>query len=343
MSDVLFDRLKSLGEELIIQMIESEQQESLTLDFKANVEKPGEPLFENEGKKLTKTGRRTLAKAASAFANSMGGVLVIGIDCRAIEGIDCARQITPIPFLSRALSTINNELHSITVPPIGGIEAMHIPIEGGSSGLIVLSIPRSARRPHRSSATGAKSYYKRSGTSTVEMEHYEIEEAFLSNLAPELVLTFAIISSGSGGSGAEPGERKFSFVAQIIAENFGGGLAKHIFFQCQQEHHVLRQFGEAFNPSKNQIGVVDGVQQVALPSDLVVHPGTKRIIEKFPIEAFFNKETNEMRVGDLRCKANSAHLFEFVFLISAEGMRQKRQTVEFELRELISSGTIPAK
>lgn len=343
MAEILFDRLKSEGIQLINDLIESEYQETLTLDFKANVYEPGDPLFGNESKKLTKSGRKVIAKAASAFANSMGAVLILGVDCRDIDGVDCARKITPIDYLPKALSTINNELHSITVPPISGIEAISIPIPDGNSGLIAVSIPRSARRPHRSSAVGARSYFKRSGTSTVEMEHYEIEEAFLSNSSPDLSLRISVRSAGSGGPGAEPGERLYRFQADIITENCGGGIAKHIFFQCHHDHRILRTFGRVHDPSKNLIGIVDGALQVALPTETVVHPETKRIIESFPIEVFFHAENNELRIGDLNCDASAKRSIEFNFLISAEGMRQKEQTVEIELSELISSGHIPIK
>ena len=82
MTATIFERLKSEGIQMILEMIESEFQETLTLDFKANLPHPADPLFANDGKKLTKSGRKVIAKAASAFANSMGGVLVLGVDCR---------------------------------------------------------------------------------------------------------------------------------------------------------------------------------------------------------------------------------------------------------------------
>ncbi len=337
MAEPLFENLRSLGAQLIEEMIEGGHQETLTLDFKANVENPGNPLFGNEGKKLTKTGRKTLAKAASAFANSMGGILILGVNCRSIEGVDCAQEITPIPNLSKALSTINNELHSVTIPSIGGIEAIPIPINDGSSGLIAVSIPRSDRRPHRSSAVDARSYFKRSGTSTVEMEHYEIEQAFMSNSAPELFLSLLVSTASSGGPGALQGERLYRFVAKIIAENIGGGIAKHIFLQCRHTQGVLRHFGGAYDPSKNGVGVVEGALQVALPGETVIHPGTKRIIESFPIEAFIHRDTNKIRIGKFSYDSNSTMSFKFNFAVSAEGMRQNHQTVEVALSELVPS------
>lgn len=343
MTETIFERLKSEGIQMIYEMIESEFQETLTLDFKANLSNPADPLFANEGKKLTKSGRKSIAKAASAFANSMGGTLILGVDCRSIEGIDCAREITPIPHLARALSTINNELHSITVPSISGIEAMSLVVDGESSGLIAVSVPRSDRRPHRSNAADARSYFKRSGTSTVEMEHYEIEDAFLSNQSSDLSLELSLRSAGSGGGRAEPGERPYHFEAQVLAANRGGGLAKHLFFQCRHDQGVLSGFGGRHATSIDQIGVVDGAWQVSLSSKVFVHPGTKRIIESFPITVFFCADTNQVRIGKTRYDANSIQLFEFDFSVSAEGMREKHQTVEIQLRELISCGKIPAR
>lgn len=296
MSNDLFERIKTQGVTLIEQMIESEQQESLTLDFKANYYAPREPLFENNGKRLTKTGRKTIAKAASAFANSMGGILIIGVDCRKIDGVDCAKEITPILEISRAFSTINNELHSITTPAISGIEAIEIPIDDNLSGLIAINIPRSVRRPHRAMATGVKSYFKRSGSSTIEMEHFEIEEAFLSNVGPDIELSLELFSGGSGGPGALPNERRYIFNANVMGQNMGGGIAKHVFLQCHDSGGILKRFGGSYDASHNMVGVVDGTIQAALPTNFVVHPTTKRVIESFPLEVFYNNKEKRIRI-----------------------------------------------
>tara|TARA_R100000306_G_C4351173_1_gene130210 strand:+ start:27 stop:1067 length:1041 start_codon:yes stop_codon:yes gene_type:complete len=339
----IFERLKSEGINVIKEMIESEFQESLILDFKADLPHPADPFFSNEGKKLTKTGRKVIAKAASAFANSMGGVLIIGVDCRVIDGIDCAQRMTPISHLDRALSTINNELHSLTVPSIIGIEAISVH-DGKNSGIIAVFIPRTERRPHRSNAADARSYFKRSGTSTVEMEHYEIEDAFFSNQSPDLKAALSLRSAGSGGGGAEPGERAYHLYADIVVSNTGGGLAKHLFFQCRESEGVLKGFGRRHElTSVNQVGIVDGSFQVALPFDVFVHPGTKRILEFFPITMFFNSETNQVRIGKIRCDADSDRSLEFNFSIAAEGMRERKQTIKIELSNLIDCGKIPTR
>jgi len=343
MTRTIFERLKSEGIQLIKEMIDSGYQETLTLDFKAHLPSPADPLFANEGKKLTKSGRKTIAKAASAFANSMGGVLILGVDCRSIEGTDCAQKITPIPSLAKALSTINNEIHSITVPSISGIEAISVANDDGSSGLIAVFIPRSNRRPHRSNAADARSYFKRSGTSSVEMEHYEIEDAFLSNQSPDLSVELVPRSTGSGGVGAEPGERAYHFHVDVLVSNTGGGLAKHLFLQCRHDEGVSRGFGTRNKSSENQIGKVDGAWQVALPSKVFVHPGTRRVIEGFAITVFFSVDNNQVRIGNNRCDAESTESFEFRFSISAEGMREKHQTLELKLGDLISIGHLPVR
>ncbi|MFZ7093704.1 helix-turn-helix domain-containing protein [Primorskyibacter sp. 2E233] len=341
MTGTIFEKLKSEGIQMIHEMIESEFQETLTLDFKANLTHPADPLFANDGKKLTKSGRKVIAKAASAFANSMGGVLILGVDCRSVDGIDCARSITPIASLAKALSTINNELHSITVPSINGIEAISLVADGEGSGLIAVSVPRSDRRPHRSNAADARSYFKRSGTSTVEMEHYEIEDAFLSNQSPDLSVELTLRPTGSGGA-TETGERPYHFSVDVVVANTGGGLAKHLFLQCRHDEGVSRGFGSRHSASGNQIGIIDGAWQVALPSEVFVHPGTRRIIENFPITVFFCADTNKVRVGKVHCDANSFQSFMFDFCICAEGMRKKHQIIEIELGDLISCGQIPA-
>lgn len=343
MATPLFERLRSEGIDLIEEMIASEFQETLTLDFKANLSSPGDPLFSPDGRKLTKTGRKTISKAASAFANSMGGVLILGVDCRSDEGVDCARLITPIPNLSSALSTLNNELHSLTTPSVVGIEAISIADKQGNFGLIALSIPRSQRRPHRSNARDGRHYYKRSGTSSVEMEHYEIEDAFLSNQSPDLLLSTSISGVGSGGPGARQYERTYYAQVTILATNLGGGTAKSIFFECKNDPRLMNHFGSRHSRSSNQIGIVDGALQVAPPIDLIIHPGTKRRLESFQAILFHRQGSDEVRIDEEVFSAESESSFTFEFSISADGMRQKMQTIKFRVCDLVEQARIPVR
>ncbi|MEP3277251.1 MAG: ATP-binding protein [Stappiaceae bacterium] len=334
MTDTLIDRLKENGAVEVSRLVESETQESLTLDFKANVPESGDAYFASEGKKLSKLGRRSLSKAVSSFANSMGGLLLLGVDCRKNDGVDCAGKLTPIPHLSRSISTINNELHALTTPPINGIDAFDIPIDDTDTGYIAVTIPRSARRPHRVTATRAKSYYKRSGSSTVEMEHYEIEEAFLSNTGPDLTLFPRIVFAGRA-FGPFPDQVSLKFLLGIVAENRGGGLAKHVFLQGRKDLQILFEFGDFDGLSKNETSSVGSILQSAPPHDFVVHPGTQREIETIPMTLIYNKDSKRFSLGGKVFTPKTNQPLEFELTISAEGMRVREQSLVLQLSDLI--------
>ena len=66
-------------------------------------------------------------------------------------------------------------------------------------------------------------------------------------------------------------------------------------------------------------------------------------LEFFPITMFFNSETNQVRIGKIRCDADSDRSLEFNFSIAAEGMRERKQTIKIELSNLIDCGKIPTR
>lgn len=342
MAESLFDSLKMRGFDRINEMIDNEQQESLSLDFKTNVEGSGKPLFEKDGKKLSKDGRRILAKASSAFANSMGGVLILGVDCRPENGVDCARAIMPIKNLSTALSTINNVLHELTTPTVNGIEAISIPNVYGQKdeGLIAISVPRSKRRPHKAHATADKSYYKRAGSSTIEMEHYELEEAFLSNVGPNLELSVNIMEQPLM-SVNPPGVKIYGFRLDVLAKNLGGGIAKNLFLKIAAPLNFILKIGKIHQPSKSQVEVRDGFHFIALTGDFILLPNLERTIESVIIKVRFEESSNKLKIGTKEYEANSCQSIRLELGIAAEGMRIVNQSIEIELSELVRKGNIP--
>lgn len=78
-------------------------------------------MFTADGK-LAKDGRRAIAKALSAFSNSTGGVIVLGVECRKnAEGVDCAQSLDPIPAWRTALSSVSSSASDLLQPKNDGI------------------------------------------------------------------------------------------------------------------------------------------------------------------------------------------------------------------------------
>jgi hypothetical protein len=168
-----FDEAIAGGEALLQESILQEAQETLQLDFKGSaLGKPG-ALFTSDGK-LIKDGRRSISKALSAFSNSAGGLVVIGVDCRANgEGADIAQALDPVPNWKAALSAVSSAVGDLLQPKNDGIrvegrqspnsqpsdrwwkqtvEVLHRVAARARSLEVLLChaahVPRSERRPH---------------------------------------------------------------------------------------------------------------------------------------------------------------------------------------------------
>ncbi len=161
-------------------------QESLTLDFKLASE--GEVVFKEDGT-LTADGRKVIAKILSAFSNSAGGLVIFGVECKPVETVDCASRLVPVNNYQRAHSSLNSAVGDLLQPKNSGI-AVHAFASDDDplKGYLVIDVPRSDRRPHRSEAAKQKGYFKRSGSNSYEMEHYDIEDAFRRQASPDLEL-----------------------------------------------------------------------------------------------------------------------------------------------------------
>lgn len=168
----LFDRLIVEGEAGIDRLIEEAAQETLQLDFKRKeVDRNGE---------FSPNDRKILAEALSGFANSAGGLIVFGVYARkGQDQIDCAQSAYPISDIQRFYSEAKTEVGRLIQPRLDDVAIEIIPSERvAGSGYLLVYVPRSERRPHRSEAKNQKGYYKRVGDSFFEMEHYDIEDAF---------------------------------------------------------------------------------------------------------------------------------------------------------------------
>ena len=167
----LFEELVEQGEEGIERLVKERQQENIELDFKTKND-PARGNFE-------KSDKAVLGKALSAFSNSMGGIVIWGVDARpGIDDIDCAQSVSPISDIERFQSEAQTLVGQLLTPRHEGIRIEKIVSKRQpGAGYLLVSIQRSDRRPHRSEAAGDKQYYKRSGGSSVAMEHFDIEDA----------------------------------------------------------------------------------------------------------------------------------------------------------------------
>ncbi|AGB71063.1 MULTISPECIES: AlbA family DNA-binding domain-containing protein [Rhizobium] len=315
----MWDELVSGGEAAIERLLG--RQEDLTLEFKAHDLR--EPIFLDGS--LSPAGKKIFAKEASAFSNSAGGVIVFGVDCRSTHGIDQAERLTPISSLARAETSVRDAAAELLQPRHTGIEVVRIPsLADQASGYIIVRVPRSDRRPHRSEAKGQKEYFKRIGSRSYPMEHYDVEDAFRRTTAPILVLK----TSFDGAMNINVREMRYKF--QFGLSNEGEVSAKSISVQ------IWNLVGEAFGAlgyttSKNEISIYGGRHHISAPSDFVVHPGETRLFHEFQLILKRDPISGEVRSGSNPLRSGCIH---FSYAIGAENMRVVEQKCVLSDEEL---------
>lgn len=156
-------------------VLASGEQEHVSLDYKASLA-IGD---------WTDRNRNELAKDLCAFANSAGGIIVIGIGeiehkpAIIDEGVDTTRV---------SKEAIESALAARISPRIDGLTIKEIPNPTRANwSYFVIGIPRSNRAPHMCSPLHR--YYKRYNFECVPMEHYEVEDVRRRQSEPALTFT----------------------------------------------------------------------------------------------------------------------------------------------------------
>ena len=305
----LYDRLIEEGEAGIQRLIDERMQEGVQLDFKQKGD-PRQGTFDNNDKKI-------LAKAVSGFANSAGGLLVWGVNAKkGPDGVDCAQPPTaPIAQIELFLSEATTLVGQLIQPRHDGIH-IHAVSSAATpgAGYLLLYIERSERRPHRSEASGQKQYFKRAGDSFFEMEHYDIEDAFNRNLAPDLELVFLPEASVD--------------LLDIFIVNRTIGLQNNSENLAKFPYLIMYGLGNFELETSGLIGDgVHGLRHVRLQashqflggSDDVVHPRSILQVAKF--KTVFRK--NEGGIFTVNNQPIEMATAIFSYKIGCEGMRIK--------------------
>jgi hypothetical protein len=165
-------------------LITSGVPEGLTLDYKRS-----DSLSKDNSKRIE------LCKDVSAFANSAGGRLIIGVPEQnqvpqpLDSGVD-KKVITP--------EWIEQVLNSSIQPRIEGLQITQISAETGDDQVFyVIDVPQAtARAPHQAPD---KKYYRRFNFQSVPMEDYEIRDALRRATTPALSLRFEFNESPANG------------------------------------------------------------------------------------------------------------------------------------------------
>ena len=165
--------LKLENETDLKRLVTDQIRESLTLDYKASA-----ALGRSDKQ------RDELCKDVTAFANSAGGQIVIGVE---------ENKHVPSRVDDGAEPTITKEwveqvIDSRTQPRIEGLIITPIQLAKGLG--FVIAVPQAkSRAPHQAPD---KKYYKRQNFQCVPMEDYEIRDALRRATTPELFVALSI-------------------------------------------------------------------------------------------------------------------------------------------------------
>lgn len=313
----LYDQLVQEGEIGIDRLIAERTQESLQLDFKRKESELSGEFSTND--------RRILAQALSGFANSAGGLLIVGVDARpGDDRVDCAQEARPLSNIRKLLSDAQTEIGRLVQPRLEGVLVNALYSERSvGSGYLLIYVERSDRRPHRSEAKGQKAYYKRHGDSFFEMEHYDIEDAFSRTGSPRLELRHVIRQYMRSGNDCE-------FNINFYIKNVSDFIGKfpYIVFENGLNYTIPPYNDE--QPLKAE----RGVNTISLMggSDDVVHPYTEKHVAVL--------RTRFVRYGDhwVMSRTNGSIEIEINCLFGCEGSRALRQKLSLSAS---SFGLVP--
>jgi hypothetical protein len=243
--------------------ITNKQEEHLQLDFKTV-----------KHASLNSTDdKKNFAEALSGFANSSGGLIVWGINARKnADGIDCADSKKEIDNLPQFLSRLNALTGEAVNPLVDGVRHRGISTNG-DSGFAVTIVSESEITPHMAKC-GQQRYYKRSGDSFYQMEHYDLEDMFGRRKKAKLHVTTRIVRKR-----IQMGEAEFLIMVEL--RNSGKGTAKAPFLDLTLPQELkVNRYGIDGNGNFDIPRIATyhnlGRERFGGNSNVVIHPNTYR-------------------------------------------------------------------
>ncbi len=246
-------------------MIRDRKGEDLHLDFKT----VGSADLDR------RDDRKNLAIAVAGFANADGGLLVWGVDARPDrDGIDCAVEKQPIRPLTRFLARLNQLTADAASPVVDGVVHREIPLIGEDVGFAATLVPRSDSGPHMAKL-GEDRYYKRSGSSFVRMEHFDVEDMFGRRPRAVINLTHRVVRGG------EPGFPHYWNARVILGiGNAGRGVARAPYLGIQIPQEWRRYTFGIDGNERDGLGRLvsakdSGWTEYGASADFVIHSGAQ--------------------------------------------------------------------
>ncbi len=264
----LAETFDQLDWEAIESYVKLGQEENLHLDFKT---------VKNADMTAT-DDRRNLARSISGFANSNGGIIVCGVDARKnAEGVDCASGVAEISKPALMVSRLNTLTGDATSPIVDGIRHKAITNPKTSAGVVVTLVPETDSGPYMAKL-GEQRYFKRSGDSFYQMEHFDLEDMFGRRQKPSLEI---VLEEGMKENGTED--------LIVLLVNQGRAVARHAGFLMNFQNAEIVTVGQQMqnnmhiNAGRPVVGF-DNHTGVIHPSGIRMNLGAIRVRRKDPTQ-----------------------------------------------------------
>lgn len=230
--------------------------ESESLDYKGNPQ-PNEVL-------------KIWSEAVSGFANTGGGVVVWGLDCRDRNRVDAVCGLSlidnPLVFKSQLLGNI----HQTTNPPVQGIEIEIVDQGNGGPGFVVCLIPEGGSKPHRAEQAKNKPYLIRTGSSFVIPPPSLLRSMFFPVSNPDFEIG---IQPQWGANSIEGNAQKSHLMVRLVAtiKNVGSASADSLYVVCKSSSRTTWQSTLAWPGG----GMNDGSFAASMQN--LLHPGMESV------------------------------------------------------------------
>lgn len=324
----IHEALLQVGWTEVQSLIARGEQEAVDLDFKGKSDPTSGALEKKE--------REILAQALAAFANSMGGAVIYGIDCRPnSDGVDEAAAIKSIQGIKRFASEVKTNIPNLVMPRLEdvSVDLVEDPGQPGA-GVLLISVGRSERRPHRSEAAGDKRYYKRSGSNTVQMEHFDVEDAFRRMSVAKLEFDEPTSAQGGGAGNTH------RYYLRFFLRNVSNVSAKFPFVEIQKlTGGLVSDYGIDDNGNFPLKRVVPNqLRAFAGDANTVIHPG--QAIEVFKLIFHVQMPSREINTSQQHArwpegfKAVADSTLELALGVACENAPLARQTFLFSGADL---------
>jgi len=306
----IFEKLRGQGLAALDDLIVDREPESLFLDFKRSPDDGSSRVLADEDSK-------NLCKAISGFANSSGGVVIWGVDCRRDAAGNEVASKMPVADAHGFNTKLQGAISRSSIPPHPGVEVIAIPGEdpASSRGYVAVHIPQSTFGPVRS--VKSHQYHLRTGSDFAVVPHELLAGMFGRGPQPQVDLNIASYPARLDG---RPGHLTISF--GLLAVNLGVVLVERPYVSVNIWHtprnrvHVQVQDTDAFSLRQSPLPVFS---VIAEPHLALAPGGVEKLCDM---------------VVDV--PVDQPHAIRFECVIGGAGAMPKRFTMEASLEAVIA-------